>query len=184
MRKQLLYFIAMILVLALVGCSDKTTNESKAKEKDETKEGFTFNEYEKRLNTALKEMGDKTKLKIIRNEVDDNGKHQIALSENIFIFVETDKKTKNVTSATLAAVSNAFFTENEDLNFSFLLLAGTIDDSLSFSDRNKVISDLGLKNKDINIMDYTKVYNHNGIQYTYKGDLKEDAILLQATLKN
>ncbi|MGM9925215.1 MAG: hypothetical protein ACI35R_13300 [Bacillus sp. (in: firmicutes)] len=182
MKKRLLYCFALMLLLGLVGCSDETATKKDNTPKEKN-EGFTYEEYEARVTAALKEMGDKTKLKIISKEKAQDGTPALALSENIFILVKTDKKTNYVKSTTLGALSQAYFTENDELNNAFLLLVGTTDESLSFGDRNKVISELGLNNKKTNLMDHTEVYKHNGIQYTYKGDLKEDNMLLQAEIK-
>ena len=42
---------------------------------------------------------------------------------------------------------NAYFTEIEDFKFAFLLLIGTMDDSLSFGDRNLIKQNLVLITK-------------------------------------
>ncbi|WP_206732699.1 hypothetical protein, partial [Halarcobacter ebronensis] len=85
----------------------------------------------------MKEMGEKTKLKINSTEVLEDGRTSIGLSNNIFIFLDTDKD-KHIKKASLAMTPNAFFTEQKDFKFAFLLLIGTIDDSLSFGERNLV----------------------------------------------
>ena len=51
--------------------------------------------YTQKIDKALKEMGDKTKLKADSIEVLKDGKTAINLSQNIIIFLETDKN-KNV----------------------------------------------------------------------------------------
>ena len=143
---------------------------------------FTVEEFESRLSEALKQIGDDTNLKIISSEEDEDGGQTIRLSDNIYIFIDKDINGK-ITHVSLTTTSNAYFTEKKDLDLAFLLLVGNVDDTLSFGDRNKLIANLGLTDKNINIIDYTKVYNQNNIQYTYKGDLKEDAaIILQAAI--
>ncbi|MEC3127859.1 hypothetical protein P9Z75_30265, partial [Bacillus tropicus] len=77
---------------------------------------------------------------------------------------------------------NAYFTEMEDFKFAFLLLIGTMDDSLNFGERNLVKQELGLSDEIIFSKDHTKVYQKNKIRYTYKGSIKENFIL-QAELR-
>lgn len=121
-------------------------------------------------------MGEKTKLKINSTEVLEDGRTSIGLSNNIFIFLDTDKD-KHIKKASLAMTPNAFFTEQKDFKFAFLLLIGTIDDSLSFGERNLVKQELGLSDETVFSKDHTKVYQKNKIRYTYKGSIKENFIL-------
>jgi len=143
------------------------------KEKESKK--ITVEEYEGRIDQALKEMGDKTNLEIISTE-EKNGKTVIILSENIMIFLETEKDKIN--KATLGMTSNAYLSEKDDFDFALLLLVGTVDDSLSFGDRNKVISELGLKNEKMFTEKHTEMYTNNDIQYTYSGSLKDNFLLV------
>lgn len=176
MKRLLLLGIISLFLLGLAACGGEKEKTSKSFD-------FTVEDLEGRINDALKQMGDKTNLKIASNEVLEDGRNVIALSDNIYFYVTTDDSTKKVSEVTLGATNDAYLTEKEDLDFSFLLLVGTVDDSLVAGDRSKVVAELGLMDKNINIMDHTEVYNNNDIQYTYKGDLKDDAIILQAKPK-
>ncbi|MDZ4567449.1 hypothetical protein [Bacillus cereus] len=148
--------------------------------KEVKKTGLTVDEYQNRINKALKETGEKTKLKINSTNVTEDGKTAINLSQNIIIFLETDKN-ENVKKVSLAMTPNAYLTEKEDFKFAFLLLIGTVDNSLSFGDRNLVKQELGLNDEKVFSKDYTKAYKKNGIMYTYKGNMK-DNFILQAEL--
>ena len=164
MKKVLSILFTAILILFANGCSSSET-DSKAK--------VDPKEIEGRIAEALKQMGDKTNLEIISSNKTEDGKHAIALSNNIHIFIEDNK-------ITLAAMPDAIFTERDDLDFAFVLLVGIADESLSYGERHKVVSELGLKGKN-NLMDYTKVINHNNVRYTYVGN--KDALLLEAEIK-
>lgn len=154
--------------------------KAKKEKKSEKKSGLTVDEYQNRINSVLKEMGEKTKLKINSTEVLKDGKTSIGLSENIFIFLETNKD-KQIKKASLAMNPNAYFTEMDDFKFAFLLLIGTVDNSLSFGDRNLVKQELGISDEKVFSKDHTKAYKKNGIMYTYKGNIK-DSFILQAEL--
>ncbi|WJQ14595.1 hypothetical protein QT238_03115 [Geobacillus stearothermophilus] len=165
MRKIISLFLVSVFVLFLTACGSETT-ESKAK--------VDPKEIENRISEALKQMGGKTNLKIISSDKTKDGEHAIALSDNIHIFIKDNK-------ITLAAMPEALLTEKDDLDFAFVLLVGTADESLSYGDRHKVVSELGLSDDKTNLLEYTKVINYNAVQYTYKGD--KNAILLQAEIK-
>lgn len=171
--------LLIIFVAAGVSGNKKDSTKPAIAENKETK--LTVDEYKQRVETALKEMGEKTKLKINSTEVLEDGRTSIGLSNNIFIFLDTDKE-KQIKKASLAMTPNAFFTEQKDFKFAFLLLIGTIDDSLSFGERNLVKQELGLSDETVFSKDHTKVYQKNKIRYTYKGSIKENFIL-QAELR-
>ncbi|MED1299806.1 hypothetical protein BK704_02220 [[Bacillus thuringiensis] serovar konkukian] len=165
--------------------NDKSNNEvqnkKQIKDKDEVKvKKVTVDEYKGRINQAFKEMGRKTNLKINSTEVLEDGRTAIALSENIVIFLTTDKD-KYINKAVLGMTANAYSTENKDFDFAFLLLIGTIDDSLNYSERYLVKRELGLSDKKVFSEDNTKSYKKNGVSYTYKGSMK-DNFILQAEL--
>lgn len=73
--------------------------------------------------------------------------------------------------------ANAYINEQKDFDFAFLLLIGTIDDSLNYSERYLVKRELGLSDKKVFNKDDTKAYKKNGVSYTYKGSMKENFIL-------
>lgn len=154
--------------------------EKDAKKKKDEKTGLTVDTYTKRVNDALGEMGEKTKLKVSSTNILEDGKTAINLSSDIIIFLETDKN-KNVKKASLAMTPNAYFTGIEDFKFAFLLLIGTMDDSLSLGDRNLIKQKLGINDEKVFSKDHLKSYKNNGIQFTYKGSIK-DNFILQAEL--
>lgn len=180
MKKLLLIPFLLILLAACGG----TSSENQSKDNEEVKETstnkeLTVDEYVSRIEKALNEMGDKTNLKIISNEENEDKRQVITLSENIFIFIE--KKGDKVKQVNLAATTNALLTEKEDLDFAFLLLVGTVDDTLVYKDRYEVVRELGLSDDNTNIMDHLKVVNKNKVRYTFKGDNK--SLILQAEFK-
>lgn len=153
------------------------------KVQDETKVNkTTIDEYKNRINQAFKEMGRKTSLKINSTDVLEDGRTVINLSDNIVIFLTTDKD-KYIEKATLGMTTDAYLLEHKDFEFAFLLLIGTIDDSLNYSERYLVKQELGLSDKDAFNKQFTKSYKRNGITYTFKGGIK-DNFILQAELKN
>jgi pectin methylesterase-like acyl-CoA thioesterase len=166
----LLLFVVIIVIAIISDSNDKKDRESKK---------ITIEEYEGRISQALKEMGEDTDLKIISNE-EKNGKTVITLSEDIMLFLETEKEKIN--KATLGMTSSAYLTDKDDFDFALLLLVGTVDDSLSMGDRNKVISELGLKDEKIFTEKNTEIYTNNDIRYTYSGSIK-DNFLLEAEYK-
>ncbi|MDM5155830.1 hypothetical protein QUF88_19155 [Bacillus sp. DX1.1] len=184
--KKWWFWVIIFVVLGVLGTNINNKNkdakpavaETKSKDtkKEAKKTGLTVDEYTKRINSALDEMGDKTKLKISSSEVVEDGRTAIALSNNIFIFLETDKD-KIIKKVSLGMTSKAYFTEMEDFKFAFLLLIGTVDESLSFGERNLVKQELGISDEKVFSKDHTKSYKKNGIMYTYKGNIKEDFIL-------
>lgn len=183
--KQWWFWVIIFVVCGVIGTNmnnkDSKPVVAENKSKEVQKAGLTVDEYQTRINKALKEMGEKTKLKINSTNVTEDGKTAINLSNNIIIFLETDKN-KNVKKASLAMTPNAYLTEKEDFKFAFLLLIGTVDDSLSFGNRNSVKNELGLNDEKVFNKEHTKAYKKNGIMYTYTGNIK-DNFILQAELK-
>lgn len=167
--------------------SDKDQLEKQSKNtikaQDETKvKKATIDEYKGRINQAFKEMGRKTNLKINSTEVLEDGRTVINLSDNILIFLTTDKD-QYIEKATLGMTTDAYLLEHKDFEFAFLLLIGTIDDTLNYSERYLVKQELGLSDKDAFNKQFTKTYKRNGIAYTFKGGIK-DNFILQAEIKN
>ncbi|WP_144514484.1 hypothetical protein [Bacillus thuringiensis] len=150
--------------------------EKNAKKKKDENTGLTVDTYTKRVNDALEEMGEKTKLKVSSTNILEDGKTAINLSPDIIIFLETDKN-KNIKKASLAMTPNAYFTEIEDFKFAFLLLIGTMDDSLGFGDRNLIKQKLGINDEKVFSKDHLKSFKNNGTRYTYKGSIKDNFIL-------
>lgn len=164
--KRLLVFLVLSVFL-ISGCG----SESPA-----TAAGVTVDEYKIRINEALKQAGDQTTLKIINEDVLEDGKISLALSNNIFIFLR-ENEDGFIDQYNLAMASNAFMTETENFRFAFLLLIGTVDESLSFGDRNLVLRDLGISHEDAFFEEHTKVITNNDIQYTYKGSFVDNYVL-------
>ncbi|PGL87882.1 hypothetical protein CN931_01480 [Bacillus sp. AFS054943] len=167
---------ALLIIFVAAGISGNKKDNSAV-----AKNSLTVDEYTKRVDKALKEMGDKTKLKVVSNDVTKDGKTVVYLSQDIMIFLETNKE-KHVEKASLAMNSNAYLTTPEDFKTAFTLLIGTVDDSLSFGDRNLVKQELGISDEKVFSKDYSKSYKKNGIMYTYKGSMK-DNFILQAELR-
>ncbi|HDR7998338.1 TPA: hypothetical protein QCY50_004963 [Bacillus cereus] len=163
---------------------DQLEEESKQPIKaQETKvKKATIDEYKSRINQAFTEMGRKTNLKINSTDVLEDGRTVINLSDNILIFLTTDKD-KYIEKATLGMTTDAYLLEHKDFEFAFLLLIGTIDDTLNYSERYLVKQELGLSDKDAFNKQFTKTYKRNGITYTFKGGIK-DNFILQAEIKN
>ncbi|HDR4862256.1 TPA: hypothetical protein QCR61_004579 [Bacillus cereus] len=163
---------------------DQLEKQSKntIKAQDETKvKKATIDEYKGRINQAFKEMGRKTNLKINSTNVLEDGRTVINLSDNILIFLTTDKD-QYIEKATLGMTTDAYLLEHKDFEFAFLLLIGTIDDTLNYSERYLVKQELGLSDKDAFNKQFTKTYKRNGIAYTFKGGIK-DNFILQAEIK-
>ncbi|WP_179864914.1 hypothetical protein [Bacillus wiedmannii] len=161
----------------------KEESKKEIKTQDETKvKKATIDEYKGRINQAFKEMGRKTNLKINSTDVLEDGRTVINLSDNILIFLTTDKD-QYIEKATLGMTTDAYLLERKDFEFAFLLLIGTIDDSLNYSERYLVKQELGLSDKEAFNKQFTKTYKRNGIIYTFKGGIK-DNFILQAELKN
>jgi hypothetical protein len=167
------FIIGFLLLLAACG-SEEVSNKKTTFE-------FSVEDLENRIKEALKQMGSETNLKMISNEINEDGEYVITLSDKIYFFIQVDD-SKNVTKVTLAALSDAFLSEKNDLMFSFLLLVGTVDDSLVAGERSKVVSNLRLNDNTVNILDHLEVFTFNEIEYTYKGS-SEDHIILQAIPK-
>jgi hypothetical protein len=182
------YLILLATLFLLVACG---SNEEKAepkvepkvvetktesKEPIETSTDVTIEEYENRISKALKQMGNKTNLKILSSEKQEDGKTVITLSENVMIFLTTNKKDI-IENIALGVMPDTFFTDKDDFQFSFLLLVGTADDSLSMGERNLVLKELGLDDEENFTKEHTASYRNNDISYTYKGSIKENFIL-------
>lgn len=166
----------ILIVIICTSCVAIVFNEE---DKEVKTFNFTINDLEKRINTALTEMGDNTNLKAGEVKKMESDEYGISLSENIFIFIYIDKESNKVKEVTLGANPDALVMEKEDLNDAFLLLVGTADDSLSFGDRNIIVKNLGLKES--NLSDHTGFVDKNNIRYTYNGN--EDGCALKSTPK-
>lgn len=150
----------LFLVTLIAGCGN-----------DESKTfNFTVKDYESRVKDALNQMDNG--LSVQSSEENEEGRQVLTLSDDVFIFV--DKKGDKPTTISLGATSNAALTD--DIYQVFTLLIGTVDDTLSFGERSQVVDKLGLRKN--NLLDYTKVIDHNDIRYTYQGT--KDNIILQA----
>lgn len=163
----------LLFIVILTACSNSTNGES------DKAFNYSVEDYESRIEEALKQMGDKTNLEIMSSEVIEDGRQVITLSNNIMIFIESNNENK-VTKVSLGAVPDAIFTEKEDLLFSFKLLVGTVDDSLNAGERSAIVSELEI-GAETNLLDHTSVYTNNDIEYTYHGS-NEENIVLQAKL--
>lgn len=185
--KKWWFWVIIFVVCGVLGTNmnnkNKDTKPVVAKNKSEEvkKTGLTVDEYQNRINSALNELGEKTKLKVVSTDVTEDGKTVVYLSQDIMIFLETDK-SKRIKKASLAMNPNAYLTTPEDFKTAFTLLIGTADDSLSFGDRNLVKQELGISDEKVFSKEHTKAYKKNGIMYTYKGSSK-DNFILQAELR-
>lgn len=186
-----IFYVSALSVLLLSGCGSSNSNEAaieppqtvkaEVKEKESKDITFTLKEYEGRIVQALEEMGDKTNLKFISSELQDDGKTVITLSENVMLFVTTNKKDV-VEHIGLGVMPEVFFTHKDDFYFSFLLLIGTADASLSMGDRNLILRELGIDNEENLSEVHSKTHRNNNVVYKYRGTIKENFIL-QAELK-
>jgi hypothetical protein len=161
MRNILGILLTVIMFLTACGGEEASTGFS-----------FTVEELESRITEALNQTD--TGLKIISSEKNEDGRHVIALSDSIMFFVEGENQVEKVS---LAAMSDAALTSKEDLMFAFKLLVGTVDDTLNAGERSAVVNELELN--EANLVDHTKIYKNNGIEYSYKGN-QEENIVLQA----
>lgn len=153
----------LFVVLLMAGCSSEGSNTF----------DFTLEDYEERVNEALNQMD--IGLSVLSSEENEDGRQVLVLSDDVMIFV--DKEGNKPTTISLAATSNGVLTE--DIQQAFVLLVGTVDDSLNMGQRSQVVSELGLN--EVNLLDHTEVYNHNDIQYTFKGTT--ESVVLQAEPK-
>ena len=151
--KKLMPLISILFLL--FGCSNADEVE------------ISIEEIETCLTNTLDQM--ETDFEILSSEEVEDGRHAISLSENTVMFVEGNK----------VSMANTITVPKEELLQSFLILIGCSDETLSFGERNLLISELGLR--DDELIDHTKVVNKNNIQYTFSGN--SDALILQAELK-
>ncbi|MEE2013552.1 hypothetical protein P4V61_15975, partial [Bacillus thuringiensis] len=82
---------ALIIIFVAAGVSGNKKDSTKPAIAENKETKLTVDEYKQRVEKALKEMGEKTKLKINSTEVLEDGRTSIGLSNNIFIFLDTDK---------------------------------------------------------------------------------------------
>ena len=184
MKKYLILLATLFLLVACgsneekeeSGVEPKVETKTESKKPTETSTDVTIEEYENRISKALKQMGNKTNLKILSSEKQEDGKTVITLSENVMIFLTTNKKDI-IENIALGVMPDTLFTDKDDFHFSFLLLVGTADDSLSMGERNLVLKELGLDNEENFAIEHTAAYKNNDISYTYKGSIKENFIL-------
>lgn len=137
----------------------------------------TVQEYEDRISQALKEMGKNTRIEIVSSELQEDGKTLIRLGDYTSISLTTNNEGF-IEEALLTMAPEAYYKDNEDFDFSFILLVGTIDETLDLGDRYLLIRELGLDNNSNLEKSYSKVHSDKGIKYTYKGNPKEDFKLL------
>ncbi|PFZ77688.1 hypothetical protein COL70_30715, partial [Bacillus pseudomycoides] len=85
------FWVIIFVFCGVIGSNmNSENNDSKPvvaenKSKEVKKTGLTVDEYQTRINKALKETGEKTKLKINSTNVTEDGKTAINLSQNIII---------------------------------------------------------------------------------------------------
>jgi hypothetical protein len=162
-------FILVLTCLILTACGG---NESVSKEKSD----LTIDEYENRVEQALKEAGDKTNLEILSSKEIEENVHAIALSDKAAIFLDTNNNGK-VYKAALSVDPSVQITSNDDFNFAFELLIGTADDELTLGDRTKLRQDLGLYDDKTFSEKTVNVKKHNDITFTFKSNPSEIYIL-------
>ncbi len=175
-------FILFVIAIAMTPTQEETTTdnelvETSAPVNSKIKSNLTIQEYENRLTQAFKEMGNKTRMKIVSSELQDGGRTLITLSEHISITLTTNNKGF-INEALLTMSPDAYYAANEDFDFSFLLLVGTVDNSLSFGGRHLLIRELGLDDDSNLKKSYTNSHLNNGIKYTYNGNPKDNFNLL------
>lgn len=180
--------VSFVLFIIAVAITPDTEEVNSDKEKVETSatvkesgSNLTVQEYESRIAQAFKEMGSKTEFKIISNEVHEDGKTVITLSDDAMIFIETNTKGF-IDNISLEMTPDIYFVNKDDFNFAFLLLVGTADESLSMGERNLLIRELGLDDEDNFKKKYKTDHTNNGIEYKYNGTFKE-GFVLQAEYK-
>lgn len=162
-------FILVLTCLFLAACGG---NESVSKEKS----NLTIEEYEKRVEQALKEAGDKTTFEILSSKEMEKNVHAIALSDKAAIFLDTNENG-NVDKATVSVDPSVQKTNNDDFNFAFELLIGAADDKLTLGDRTKLRQDLGLYDDKTFSEKTVHVKKHNDITFTFKSNPSEIYIL-------
>lgn len=150
-----------IIILFLSGCGGEKGFD------------FTVSEYEERVENALNQMD--IGLSLVSSEENEDGRQVLTLSKDVFIFI--DKDGDKPTAISLGVMPN--IVETDHIYQIFALLIGTVDDSLSFGDRKLVVNELGLRAN--NLLDYSKVYTNNDIQYTYRGTF--ESVILKAEPK-
>ncbi|MFJ7831817.1 hypothetical protein ACIQXU_16525 [Peribacillus sp. NPDC097284] len=168
MKKFLKFGCLPIVVLIVVIIIIAMKSDSDFRKEKEAKK-ITVEEYEKRVNQALTEMGDKTRLKILSSEEIEKNKYAIALSETIVIFLEINEN-KKIDKATVSVDPSVKLTNKKDFDIAFELLIGSADNDLTLGERTKLRRALGLYSEETFNKKTVQVKNSNEITFTFKGD--------------
>ncbi|KYG90407.1 hypothetical protein A0U40_18185 [[Bacillus] sp. KCTC 13219] len=140
----------------------------------EINNGLTVDAYVQRLSKVFKEMGPKTKLKV--NSIDEiDGNSKITLSNDTYIIANVQNNI--IKQLTLYVDPIANYDTNDDFNFSFLLLIGTADTTLNMGQRNLVLRELGLYNKELFKEKHNSQTIVGTITFTYEGNPKTEYVL-------
>lgn len=142
---------------------------------------FTVDEYEVKLKNEIGSSGKGSFIKMKDKQLLDDGKYGIALTDQIFVYIQPGKDDK-VTDARVAFKSNAFLVQNKEVKIAFFALLRTIDESLSLTQQYAIFDELGMSD-DSKMMDHTGVYALNDVEYTYVGSVEEDTLMLKAEPK-
>lgn len=156
MKKIGLIFVLSLTALFLFGCGDKETQE------------IDYKVMEDRIEEALKQNEEKTNLKIMSSDKNEDGRHVITVDDDTMYFIEENK-------ITLAMKPSAV-----EKKFASTILVGVADNDLSLGDRNLILNELGINYESEEMLNHTEVTENNNVKYTYKG--KEDSIILQAEI--
>lgn len=166
-----LAIIVMIIIFSL------TSGESDDKLKPFN---FTVDEYEAALTSIIDNDKGNYAMSIQDKQLNDDGTYVITLSGGIFVYIYPDDKGM-VKKVGMAASSSTFITQSKKVKNAFGSLIASVDDTLSVPQRLVTLDKLGITGN-ADMLDHKGSYTINDIDYTYVGDIKNDSVMMAATI--
>jgi hypothetical protein len=131
--------------------------------------GMTPEEFRLRFNKTSEFVKSKLRIKklnIVAGSAQDTFKH--IFTENLYLTGEVNKENGSLAEVNFAGVLNGSLATTVDLNVCFGTIITAFSPRLSPDERDSVLYDLGITNKDVDIYTLNRKVTKNGITYWVK----------------
>lgn len=139
---------------------------------------FTVKEYESSLKQVIDANKGNSFISIEKSKLLEEGAYTIGLTNGMSVHVFTNKKDK-VKKVGVAASSNSFLVQNNEVMIAFQALLKSVDSSLSVPQQLVIFDNLGIDGGS-GMLDHSSTYTLDDIKYSYQGDIEDDVIFLTA----
>lgn len=164
------FILMFILLIVIVSCQDK-------EEKEFT---FTVDEFEEKFRENINKYKGNSFIELQSRKLVD-GKYHINTMDAITVVVEVNNNGK-VTAVYGVAKSNAFLAYNKELQTTYKAIIAGVDDTLGLVQQFSIMEQLGMT-WDSKMLEINNVYTFNDVIYGYRGNTKDDSVILKAEPK-